>query len=69
MGWVFATYFVAASAYPSSAGGQFGLYGDGPRQESNVGLKTAWMLGFRFIFLKSTVKSTVIFKSVPVLHL
>jgi hypothetical protein len=30
MGWVFATYFVAASAYISSAGGQFGLYGDGP---------------------------------------
>ena len=36
MGWMFATYFVAAGAYISSAGGQFGLCGWSPRQESNL---------------------------------
>ena len=36
------------------------------RQESNDGLKPAWILEFRFFDLKSTVKSTVIFQSVSI---
>ena len=37
-----------------------------PRQESNDGLKPAWILDFGFFDLKSTVKNTVIFQSVPI---
>ena len=36
------------------------------RQEPNEGLKPAWILDFGFFDLKSTVKSTVIFQSVPI---
>ena len=49
MGWVFATYFVAASAYLSSAGGQFGLYGDGPSTGIELWLETRMDIGFQIL--------------------